>query len=123
MSDLVRHYTTHQAAKLVGVRPHVIRALIERGKVPATLRRCRREAGELTSRPDLPQHMIDPADLDALQGDPAAWQAALDSVYVHHEKRPRHTSVSATNEAEGRARRGVDDLVEDRRLARELGDW
>ena len=123
MSDLVRHYTTHQAAKLIGVRPHVIRALVDRGRLPSVLRLCRREAGEISSYMDSPQHMIDLAELRALHDDPVAWKDAVDSIYVHHPKRIKHTAVSTVNEAEGRARRAVDDLLEDRRLAQDLGDW
>ena len=106
-----------------GVRPHLIRALVDRGRLPAVLRLYRKEAGEVTSYADKPQHMIDPAELLALHGDPVAWKDAVDSVYVQHVKRPKHTKVSEVNEAEGRARRAVEDLMEDRRLARELGDW
>ena len=123
MSDLVRHYTTHQAAKLVGVKPHLIRALVDRGRLPAVLRMYRKEAGEITSYADMPQLMIDPADLEALHGDPVAWQAAVESVYVRHSKRSTQTRVSDVTDAEGRARRAVESLMEDRRLARELGDW
>ena len=122
MSDLVRHYTSHQVAKLLKVPTHTVRTLVDRGRIPSVVRMSRPEAGEFTAYKDVPQHMIHPDDIEHLLQDPEALKSAVDSCYIRYPKR-KQTELSPAHEAEGLARRRVEDLMDERRLAQEIAEW
>ena len=118
----VKRITVVQAAVIAGVRPHVMRAIVKRDYLDTEMRLPRADAGELSSRQTMPQHMIDPADLERLMADKERWEKAVSCAYERAPSAPRQT-VPEEQKRAGRVRKRLEDRLEAKRIGVPVEEW
>jgi hypothetical protein len=117
-----RHLTIPQAAVVARVRPHVMRAIVEQGRLDAECRLPRHEEGEITARAFVPQHMIDPEDLEALMADKEKFERACDGAFVRRPTAAPPT-VSESQKSAAAVRKRLEDRLEAKRIGIPVEEW
>ena len=119
---MARHWTIPQAAAIARVRPHIMRAIVEQGRLASVCRLPRHEEGEVTARASVPQHMINPADLEALMADKEKFKRACDGAFTRLPTAPPPTMAKGQREA-GRVRKRLEDVLEAKRIGVPVEEW